>query len=67
MVPLNLYDFTKNHILIKDGIDTRHFNDHELNQIKEVQTMMDTGYELKCVKTRKGTSFIWVKSNIENQ
>ena len=62
-VSCNFYDFAKNYIKIKDGANERSFNDEELKQVKEMQQMMDKGYELRLVHLRKGSKIIWCKKN----
>lgn len=50
----NLYDFAKNYMLIKDGLNYRKFNDIELNKLIEIQIMLDSGYELQYMHNRSG-------------
>lgn len=59
----SFYDFAKNYIKIKDGVNVRSFNDAELKELNEMQQMMDDGYELRLVRLRKGSKMIWNKKN----
>ena len=62
-VSCSFYDFAKNYIKIKDGVNERSFNDVELKELEEMQQMMDKGYELRLVHLRKGSKIMWCKKN----
>jgi hypothetical protein len=62
-VSCSFYDFAKNYIKIKDGVNERSFNDVELKELEEMQQMMDKGYELRLVHLRKGSKIMWRKKN----
>ena len=62
-VSCSFYDFAKNYIKIKDGVNERSFNDVELNELNGMQQMMDKGYELRLVHLRKGSKIMWGKKN----
>ena len=59
----NLYDFAKNYFTIKDRNGNRHFNNYELAEIKQMQKMINDGYELKLLRLRKGSKMGWYKKD----
>jgi hypothetical protein len=61
-VRCSFYEFAKQYITIKDAEgNEQKFSDRQLNEIKEMEAMMNKGYELKFVHLRKGTQLRWVK------
>lgn len=58
---INFYDFAKNYLTINDGINSRKFNDSELNKLRQTQTMIDSGYNLQLIHNRRGDEFVWYK------
>ena len=62
-VSCSFYDFAKNYIKIKDGVNERSFSDVELKELEEMQQMMDKGYELRLVHLRKCIKILWCKNN----
>ena len=55
-------EFAKQYCVIKDKEgNEQKFNDKQLNEIKEMEEMMNKGYELKFVHLRRGTELRWVK------
>ena len=58
----SFYEFAKQYVIIKDAAgNEQKFSDIQLNEIKEMEEMMNKGYELKFVHLRKGTHLRWVK------
>ena len=61
-VRCSFYAFVKQYAIIKDEEgNEQKFNDRQLNEIKEMEEMMNKGYELKFVHLRKSTQISWVK------
>jgi len=57
------YEFAKQYIRIKDAKGNVHkFNESQLQEIKEMEEMINKGYELKFVHLRRGTELRWVKN-----
>jgi len=58
----SFYEFAKQYCVVKDKEgNEQKFNDKQLNEIKEIEKMMNKGYELKFVHLRRGTEIRWVK------
>jgi len=61
-VRCSFYEFAKQYCVVKDKEgNEQKFNDKQLNEIKEMEKMMNKGYELKFVHLRRGTEIRWVK------
>ncbi len=61
-VRCSFYEFAKQYVTIKDTEgNEQKFNDKQLNEIKEMEEMMNKGYELKFVHLRRGAELRWVK------
>lgn len=61
VVRCSFYEFAK-YVTIKDAEgNEQKFSDRQLNEIKEMEEMMNKGYELKFVHLRRGTELRWVK------
>lgn len=62
IVRCSFYEFAKQYVTIKDTKgNEQKFSDRQLNEIKEMEEMMNKGYELKFVHLRSGTQLRWVK------
>jgi len=60
---ISFYDFAKQYVTIKDNKGNEHkFSEHQLEKIKEMEEMINKGYELKFIHLRKGTKLRWVKN-----
>jgi len=52
----SFYEFAKNYITITDAKGITHsLSDKQLDQVKEMEEMINKGYELKFVHLRRGT------------
>ena len=61
-VRCSFYEFAKQYVTIKDAEgNEQKFSDRQLNEIKEMEDMMNKGYELKFVHLRRGAELRWVK------
>lgn len=61
-VRCSFYEFAKQYVVIKDADgNEQKFSDRQLNEIKEMEDMMNKGYELKFVYLRRGIALRWVK------
>jgi hypothetical protein len=61
-VRCSFYEFAKQYVTIKDAKgNEQKFSDRQLNEIKEMEEMMNKGYELKFVHLRRGKELRWVK------
>ena len=62
VVRCSFYEFAKQYVTIKDTEgNEQKFSDKQLNEIKEMEEMMNKGYEFKFVHLRRGTELRWVK------
>ena len=62
VVRCSFYEFAKQYVTIKDAEgNEQKFSDRQLNEIKEMENIMNKGYELKFVHLRRGTELRWVK------
>ena len=62
VVRCSFYKFAKQYVTIKDAEgNEQKFSDRQLNEIKEMEEMMNKGYELRFVHLRRGTQLRWVK------
>ena len=57
----SFYDYTNNHIRINDE-SIRSLDDEQLKQIEEIQQMMNKGYELRLVRSRKANKIMWCRN-----
>jgi len=64
-VNCSFYNFAKNYIRVKDGVNERSLNHVELKQVVEMQEMINNGYELRLISFRKGSRIMWVKKNCD--
>ena len=59
---MKLYEFAQHHIIIKDMEgNNQKFSDKQLDEIKEMEDMMNKGYELRYIHSRRGTQLHWIK------
>ena len=61
--PINLYDFVKNYMRIKDNKgNIQPFSNKSLNDIKYIEKMMNNGFKPKIIHLRKLPKIHWVKN-----
>lgn len=61
-VKYGFYKFIKQYMRIKDIKGNKQkFSKKQLNKIKEMEKMMNNGYELKLIHSRRNTKLCWFK------
>ena len=64
---ISIYDFAKNYCCFKDETGVHRFDEFQLSHIMEMQEMMDKGYVLTLIRSRKGDYFAWRINNDINK
>ena len=64
---ISFYDFAKNYCCFKDETGIHQFDEFQLSRIMKMQEMMNRGYVLNLIRSRKGDYFAWTINNDINK